>query len=53
MVVGVIGPEGGLTLNDYAHFQEASVVQLGDTILRMETAAIVGAWALRNGAIIA
>ncbi len=48
-LLGVIGPEGGLTKKDYAafpkHFQTCS---LGTSILRMETAAIIGAWKLRN-----
>lgn len=46
--VGVIGPEGWLTPADYAHFPHHIVSSLGNTILRMETAAIVSAWALRG-----
>jgi len=44
--IGVVGPEGGLTQSDYAHFPHHIVSSLGNTILRMETAAIVGAYNL-------
>ena len=40
--VGVIGPEGGLTASDYSLFPSVHVVSLWSTVLRMETAAIVG-----------
>jgi 16S rRNA U1498 N3-methylase RsmE len=45
--IGVVGPEGGLTESDYAHFPHHVVSRLWNTILRMETAAIVGAYELR------
>ncbi len=46
----LIGSEWGLTKNDYANFKnlKSEVVDLGETILRMETAAIVGGWMLKN-----
>lgn len=45
-LVGVIGPEGGLTPKDYLLFagQEPQIMSLGTTVLRMETAAIIGGW---------
>jgi 16S rRNA U1498 N3-methylase RsmE len=46
--VGVVGPEWGLTAKDYENFPLAEVVGLGETVLRMETAAIVGGRRLRN-----
>jgi len=46
--LGVIGPEGGLTAKDYQLFEPHEVVGLGETILRMETAAIIGWWKLQN-----
>jgi len=46
--IGVVGPEGGLTQRDYAHFPHHIVSELGNTILRMETAAIVGAYELKG-----
>jgi RsmE family RNA methyltransferase len=45
--VGVVGPEGGLTQSDYVHFPHHIVSGLWNTILRMETAAIVGAYELK------
>ncbi len=49
-ITGVVGPEGGLTPRDYQVFEayQPRVVGLGYTVLRMETAAIVGGWILRN-----
>lgn len=48
-LLGVIGPEGGLTEKDYAAFpKEFQTCSLGTSVLRMETAAIIGAWNLRN-----
>lgn len=46
--IGVVGPEGWLTPADYAHFPHHIVSSLGNTILRMETAAIVWSWILKN-----
>jgi 16S rRNA U1498 N3-methylase RsmE len=45
-IIWVVGPEGGLTDRDYRHFPSHIVSSLGNTILRMETAAIVGAYVL-------
>ncbi len=48
-IVWVVGPEGGLSPKDYELFGwKERVVSLGGTILRMETAAIVGWRLLRN-----
>lgn len=48
-LLGVIGSEGGLTSADYQHFPENfSICSLGTSVLRMETAAIIGAWQLKN-----
>ena len=45
----VIGPEGGLTDKDYEKFPKDIIVQsLWENVLRMETAAIIGAWRLKN-----
>lgn len=45
----VIWPEGGLTPKDYEKLpNKAAVISLGKTVLRMETAAIVGWWYLKN-----
>ncbi len=48
--VGIIWPEGWLTQKDYDRFAKHTplVYDLGSTILRMETAAIVGWWLLKN-----
>lgn len=45
-LVGVIGPEGGLTPQDYLLFagQKPQIISLWSTVLRMETAAIIGGW---------
>ncbi len=47
---GLVGPEGGRWPKDYELFKQYDIVtkDLGSTILRMETAAIVGAWVLKN-----
>jgi 16S rRNA U1498 N3-methylase RsmE len=47
---GIIGPEGWLTPIDYKRFEavKPEIRDLGDTILRMETASIIGAWILKN-----
>ena len=45
---GVVWPEGGLTKKDYQILEKYEVLELGENILRMETAAIVGGWILRN-----
>ena len=47
-ILGVVGPEGWLTTRDYQLFESFQVVSLGQTILRMETAAIIGGWMLKN-----
>ena len=49
-VTWVIGPEGGLTDKDYQLFQpyQPKIMSLGATILRMETAAIIGGWIVKN-----
>ena len=47
---GLIGPEWGRWPKDYELFTsyDMEVKDLGSTILRMETAAIVGAWLIKN-----
>lgn len=47
---GIIGPEGWLTQKDYDRFTKHNpkTYDLGSTILRMETAAIVWWWLLKN-----
>ena len=43
----IVWPEWGLTQRDYGSFwKEVQVLQLGDSVLRMETASIVWAWFL-------
>ena len=46
LYTGLVGPEWGRWPKDYALFKtyDTEVKDLGSTILRMETAAIVGAW---------
>ncbi len=45
----VIGPEGGLTEKDYSQFPEEFQIDfLGEQVLRMETAAIIGGWKLKQ-----
>lgn len=48
--VWIVGPEGGLTEKDYQQFTSRpyQIVDLGETVLRMETAAIVGGRLLKN-----
>lgn len=48
--VGIIWPEGGFSPDERQFFAEQSFrsISLWDTILRMETAAIVGAWYLKH-----
>lgn len=48
--VWIVGPEGGLTEKDYQQFEASKpqVVDLWATVLRMETAAIVGWRLLKN-----
>lgn len=49
VMFGIIWPEGGLSEEDYEKFGDGYIVKdLGYTILRMETAAIVGGWRLKN-----
>ncbi|MCX6823650.1 MAG: RsmE family RNA methyltransferase [candidate division SR1 bacterium] len=49
-IYGLVGPEGGLTPRDYQTFEgkKYDIYGLGDTILRTETAAIIGGWILKN-----
>ncbi len=49
-IVWIIWPEGGFTAKDYQQFEAAhpQIIGLGETVLRMETAAIVGARLLKN-----
>jgi hypothetical protein len=45
----VVGPEGGLTEKDYSQFPEEFQIDfLGEQVLRMETAAIIGGWKLKQ-----
>lgn len=49
LIVWIVGPEGGLSERDYQKFgEDYQVTSLGGTVLRMETAAIVGGWMLKN-----
>ncbi|MFZ2150833.1 MAG: RsmE family RNA methyltransferase [Candidatus Absconditicoccaceae bacterium] len=42
---GLVGPEGGLTDNDYKKFGNDFIIKsFGNNILRTETAAIIGGW---------
>ena len=46
----VIGPEGGLTDKDYEQFgNEWYGINLGEQVLRMETAAIIWSWLIKQG----
>jgi 16S rRNA (uracil1498-N3)-methyltransferase len=48
-IIWIIGPEWWLTKNDYQKFwNDYQIKSLWDTILRMETASIVGAWVIKN-----
>ena len=48
----VIGPEGGLTDKDYEQFgNEWYGINLGEQVLRMETAAIIWSWLIKQGKI--
>lgn len=49
-ITGIVGPEGGLTEKDYTIFAAYTpkIVGLGETVLRMETAAIVWGRILQN-----
>ncbi len=48
-VLWIIGPEGGLTTKDYEKFgNNYEIISLWDTVLRMETASIIGSWLLKN-----
>ena len=48
----VIGPEGGLTDKDYKQFgNEWCGINLGEQVLRMETAAIIWSWLIKQGKI--
>ena len=49
-VYGLIWPEGGLTPRDYQTFEwtNSSIYGLGETVLRTETAAIIGGRLLKN-----
>ena len=46
--IAVVGPEGGLTDKDYTDIGDSHIASLGESILRMETAAIIGGWRMRN-----
>jgi len=47
--IGIVGPEGGFTKNDYIVFWDNICIKpLWNTILRTETASIIGAWKLIN-----
>jgi 16S rRNA U1498 N3-methylase RsmE len=47
---GLVGPEWWLTERDYESLKwiNYEVRELGETMLRTETAAIVGGWLIRN-----
>jgi 16S rRNA (uracil1498-N3)-methyltransferase len=49
-MVWIIWPEGGFTAKDYQQFEAGhpQIIGLGETVMRMETAAIVGARLLKN-----
>ncbi len=49
-VTGIVGPEGGLTKKDYQQFEGANptIMSLWETVLRMETAAIIWGWIVKN-----
>lgn len=49
-ITGIVGPEGGLTAKDYQQFEASKpqIVDLWTTVLRMETAAIIGGRLLKN-----
>lgn len=50
--VGIVWPEGGLTIKDYENFWKKYLVKsLWETVLRMETASIIWAWILKNEAL--
>ena len=42
----VVWPEGWFSFSDLGRFADYDIVSLGDTVLRMETAVIVGSWSL-------
>ncbi|MCX6825070.1 MAG: RsmE family RNA methyltransferase [candidate division SR1 bacterium] len=48
--IGLIGPEGGLTSKDYQIFEGTNYAtyELGETVLRTETAAIIGGRLIKN-----
>jgi len=48
--VWIVGPEGGLTKRDYQTFEAyaSKILSLGETVLRTETAAIIGWWIIKN-----
>jgi hypothetical protein len=48
-ILWVVWPEWWLSLNDYKNFPTNYIVKsLWDSVLRMETAAIVWWWSLKN-----
>ncbi len=49
-ILGIIWPEWGFTSNDYKQFENQTheIVGLWNTVLRMETAAIIWGWLLKN-----
>ncbi len=49
-ITGIIGPEWWLTTKDYDRFKKYNpkIYTLGESILRMETAAIIWSWIIKN-----
>ncbi len=48
-ITGIIWPEWGLTEKDYHCFGDTfSITPLGESVLRMETAAIIGGWEIHK-----
>ncbi|MFA5748320.1 MAG: RsmE family RNA methyltransferase [Candidatus Absconditabacterales bacterium] len=49
-IIGLIGPEGGLTEKDYKYLNDdvSKIISLGENILRMETASIIAGWIIKN-----
>ncbi len=47
-IIGLVGPEGGRSDEELTQMNDLPTMNLGNTILRMETAAIVGARALMH-----
>lgn len=48
-IIWIIGPEWWITPKDYEKFgKNSEIISLWNTVLRMETASIIGAWLLKN-----